>query len=130
MRPLTKGQRRRALHAVAWFTVSVNLGALGLNWAGIVEDGLLWTAVVIAANAALIVASRVLRLEPPARQWGPFCVFMVVGAAHAYITINVIKGNYDPDALWIVLLLTGVLVVFGRPAFSPHRRSESDSNSD
>ena len=130
MRSMTERQRRRALNSLALFTASVNFGALGLKWAGIVEDGLLWTAVVIAANAALIVASRVLRLERPARQWGPFCVFMVVGAAHAYITINVIKGKYEPDALWIALLLTGVLLAFGRLAFFPHRSSGSDSNSD
>lgn len=118
---LTQRQKRRVLHAVAWFTVAVNLGALGLKWTGVAEQDWLWTTVVIAANAALIVAARVLRVERSKPHWGFFCAFIPVGAAHAYITINVIKGNYEPNALWITLLLTGLLVVIGRLAFFPNR---------
>lgn len=118
MLSMPERQRRRILHAVAWFTVSVNFGALSLKWTGVVEQGWLWTAVVLAANAALIVASRVLRLDPPPkRHWGVFCAFMFVGMAHAAITINVIEGTYEPEALWIVLVLSGILVVIARRAF-------------
>lgn len=110
-------QRRRILHAVAWFTVSVNVGVLGLKWTGVLEQGWLWTAVVVVANVALIVAVRVLRLVAPKRQWGPRFTFMALAAAHAWITISVIQGNYELDALWIVLLLSGIMVVIARRAF-------------
>lgn len=55
---------------------------------------------------------------------------LIAFADRSDITINVIKGKYEPDAPRIALLLTGVLVVFGRLAFSLHRSSGSDSNSD
>lgn len=118
---LTERQKRWVLHALAWFMVSVNFGSLGLKWTGVVEQDWLWTAVVLAANAAFIVAGRVLRVERSKPHWGFFCAFMLVGVAHAYITINVIKGNYEPNALWFTLLLTGMLVVIGRLAFFPNR---------
>lgn len=117
---LTERQSRRVLHALAWFMVSVNFGALGLKWTGVVEQDWLWTAVVLAANAAFVVAACVLRVERSKPHWGLFWAFIPVGAAHGYIEINVIKGNYEPNALWITLLL-GVLVVIGRLAFFSNR---------
>lgn len=65
MRSMTKQQRRRAVSAVAMFTASVNLGAVWLKRAGVPDQGWLWTVVVLAANAALIVAGRVLRPDLP-----------------------------------------------------------------
>lgn len=47
MLSMTELERWRAMDVVAWFTVTVNFGALGLKWAGIVEDGWLWSAVVL-----------------------------------------------------------------------------------
>lgn len=127
---LTERQKRRALHALAWFTVSVNFGALGLKWTGVVEQGWMWTAVVLAVNVAMIVASCVLRVERSKTHWGVFWAFMPVGAALGYIEINVIKGNYEPNALWFTLLLTGMLVVIGRLAFFPNRGIEAHPSGD
>ena len=124
MRSITKQQRHRAVSAVAMFTASVNLGAIGLKRAGGLEQGCLWTVVVLAANAALIVAGRVLRPEFPKRKWGPFCAFMAGGLAHASITTK-ITGKYEPDALWAVLLLSVVRAVIARQAFFQNPNSSN-----
>lgn len=49
MRSMTKQQGRRDVYAVAMFTASVNLGAVGLKRAGGLDQGWLWTVVVLAA---------------------------------------------------------------------------------
>ena len=41
---------------------------------------------------------------------------MAVGLAHAGITLNVIKSNYEPDELWVILLLSVVMAVIARRA--------------
>lgn len=74
---------------------------------------------------ALIVAGRVLQPEFPTRKWGPFCAFMAVGLAHAWITLNVIKGDYELDALWVVLLLSVVMAVIARRALFQHPNSSN-----
>ena len=50
---------------------------------------------------------------------------MAVGLAHAGITLNVIKSNYEPAELWVILLLSVVMAVIARRAFFQHPNSSN-----
>ena len=124
MHSMTKEQRQRAVFAVAWFTATVNFGFLGLKWAGVVEDGWLWDAVLIFANVALAVACRVLRPEFPKTPWQRTS-FMAIALVNAYITLSVMRGRYELDALWTVLLPFDLLAAVAWWAFFTHRRASA-----